>query len=40
AYSSNSGDVLELGKCFSRYAMSFTHIENSFYDLYANVIFT
>jgi len=40
AYGSKSGDVLELGKCFSRYDMSFTHIENSFFDVYANVVFT
>lgn len=40
AYSSNSADVLELGNCFSRYSMSLTHIENSFFDLYANVVFT
>ncbi len=40
AYGSNSSDVLELGKCFSRYGMSFTHVKNSFFDLYANVIFT
>ena len=40
AYGSNSADVRELGKSFSRYDMSFTHIENSFFDLYANVVFT
>ena len=39
-YGSKSGDGPELGKCFSRYHMSFTHINNAFFDLYAEVIFT
>ncbi len=40
AYGSNSADVKELGKRLTRYKMSFTHIENSFFDIYANVVFT
>ncbi len=40
AYGSNSADVKELDKRFSRYKMSFKHIENSFFDIYANVVFT
>jgi len=39
-YGSNCGDALELAKCFSRYNLSFTHIKKSFFDLYANVVFT
>ncbi len=39
-YGSNCGDVFGLGNRFSMYDMSFTYIESSFYDLYANVVFT
>ena len=40
AYGSKTADVPHLRNCFSRFEMPFKHIENSFFDLYGDLLYT